>query len=37
MQNADADNLKYTVSGSISVILVMICEMLILISVNHEF
>ena len=37
MQNADADSLKYTISGSMLVILVMIREMLILIPVNREF
>ena len=37
MQNADAESLKYTISGSISVILVMIREMLLLIPVNREF
>ena len=34
MQNADADSLKYTISGSI---LVKIREMLIVIPVNREF
>ena len=37
MQTADADSLKYTISGSIIVILVMIREMHILIPVNREF
>ena len=38
MQNApNADNLKYTISGSIIVILVMIREMLIFIPMNREF
>ena len=36
MQNTDANSLKYTISGSISVILVMIREMIILIPVNFS-